>query len=64
MEALGDIKVFNSIHIDLEKEVFEINGESVGLITELKLEWDSENGWALIVSRDETYLAPIHKIKE
>ena len=61
---MSDIKVFNSIHIDLEKEIFEINGESAGLITELKLEWDSENGWALIVSRDETYLAPIHKIKE
>lgn len=61
---MSDIKVFNSIHIDLEKEIFEINGEPGGLITELKLEWDSENGWALIVSKDETYLAPIHKIKE
>ena len=61
---MSDTKVFNSIHIDLEKEIFEINGESVGFITELKLEWDSENGWALIASRDETYLAPIQKIKE
>lgn len=58
------IKQFKSIHIDIEKGIYEINGESAGLITELKLEWDSENGWALIVSKDETYLAPIQKIKE
>lgn len=55
---------FKSIHIDLDKGIYEINGEPAGMITELKLEWDSENGWALIVSRDETYISPILPAKE
>lgn len=58
------IKHFKSIHIDTEKGIYEINGESAGLITGLKLEWNPEDGWALIISKDETYLAPIQKIKE
>lgn len=57
-------KIFNSIHIDIKKGIYEINGEPAGFITELKLEWDSKDGWALTISKDETYLAPIQKIKE
>lgn len=59
-----EIKQFKSIHIDTEKGIYEINGEPAGFITELKLEWDSENGWALVISKDETYLAPIQKTRE
>lgn len=50
---------FKSIHIDLDEGIYEINGDPAGTITELNLEWDSENGWALTVSRDETYITPI-----
>ena len=56
-------KRFRSIHIDREKGIYEINGEPAGFITELKLEWDPENGWALMITKEETYLAPIEKIK-
>ena len=58
------IKKFNSIHIDIEKGIYKINGESTEFISELKLEWNPIDGWALIISRDETYLAPIQRIKE
>ena len=55
---------FNSIHIDLEKGIYKINGKPADFITELKLEWNPEDGWALNLSKDETYLAPIQRIKE
>ncbi len=58
------IKQFKSIHIDTEKGIYEINGEPSGFVTKLKLEWDQEDGWALVISKEETYLAPIQKTKE
>lgn len=60
----NEIKKFKSIHIDTEKGIYEINGEEAGFVTELKLEWDSENGWALTIEKEETYLAPIEKVTE
>lgn len=43
---------------------FTINGEPADFITELKLAWNLEEGWALNISKDKTYLAPIQRIKE
>ena len=48
-------KRFKSIHIDLEKGIFEINGEGGKRITELSFSWNPEDGFELVVSVDELY---------
>lgn len=48
-------KKFKSIHIDLEKGIFEINGESGRRITELSFSWKPEDGFELVISVDELY---------
>lgn len=52
-----EAKKFKSIRIDLEKGVYEINGEKAERITALNLEWTPEEGWALDISRNEIYTA-------
>lgn len=52
---MNDIKVFNSIHIDLTKGIFEVNGEKLEFVSELEL--SGENGhWSLRVRKDDLYL--------
>lgn len=48
-------KKFKSIHIDLEKGIYEINGENEKRITQLNLSWTPEYGWELELSVDEIY---------
>ena len=48
-------KRFKSIHIDLEKGIYEVNGESGKRITGLNLSWTPEDGWELELSVDEIY---------
>lgn len=50
---------FKSIHFDLERGIYEINGDKVDRVRALSLTWDSEEGWVLDVTKDETYAAPI-----
>ena len=50
-------KKFKSIHIDLERGIYEINGENVERITALNLNWIPDDGWALNISLDEIYTA-------
>ena len=49
---------FKSIHIDLEKGIYELNGIQANRIRALALTWDCEDGWALEITRDEVYTAP------
>lgn len=51
-------KKFKSIHIDLEKGIYEINHEKMEHVTALNLDWTPEDGWVLDISRDEIYTAP------
>ena len=53
-----EAKKFKSIRIDLEKGIYEINGEKAERITALRLEWAPEEGWALDISRNGIYIAP------
>lgn len=47
-------KLFNSIHIDLSNNIFELNGEAMKHINDMELSCDGRN-WFLRVSRDEFY---------
>lgn len=47
-------KLFNSIHIDLSRGIFELNGEPMKAVTELELSCDG-NHWSLRISKDEFY---------
>ena len=48
-------KVFNSIHIDLKKGIFELNGEEMKFVKGLELK-NEDSHWYLIVSKDEFYV--------
>lgn len=49
-------KPFTSLHIDVEKKEFLLNGESLDLVSRIDLEF--ENGkWLLLVTQDELYEA-------
>ncbi|MDD7513067.1 MAG: hypothetical protein PUK14_04200 [Clostridiales bacterium] len=47
-----EIKELRSIHIDLEKKIYEINGEPMRCVRKLNLVLDAE-GWSLRISKDE-----------
>lgn len=47
-------KIFNSIHIDLARGIFEINGEEMKYVKDISLKSEGKN-WFLEVSRDEYY---------
>ena len=51
---------FKSLHIDLEKKIFLLNGKPMGNVTELRLEACGMY-WSLALSRDERYEAPLRK---
>ncbi len=46
--------LFNSIHIDLSKNIFELNGEPMKLVSELELSCEGDN-WFLRITKDEFY---------
>ena len=50
-----EIKKFKSIYIDLERGIYEINGEKGKRIKELNISWTLEDGWELELSVDEIY---------
>lgn len=54
---------FKSIHIDLEKKIFLLNGKPLNNVSQLKLE-ASDAHWSLALSRDERYEAPLQKSKD
>lgn len=54
---------FESIHIDLEKRIFLLNGKPMNNVTNLSLEACGTH-WSLVLSRDEQYEAPLHKSKD
>lgn len=58
---MREMKKFRSIYIDTEKNIYEINGEKAGFVIALKLEWTPDEGWALDITKDETYVAPMPK---
>lgn len=47
-----EIKELRSIHVDLEKKIYEINGEPMSCVRELNLVLDAD-GWRLRISKDE-----------
>lgn len=47
-------KLFNSIHVDLSKGIFELNGEPMKYVNGLELSCEGNN-WFLRVSKDELY---------
>lgn len=49
-----EIKELRSIHIDLEKKIYEINGEPMSCVRELNLVLDAD-GWSLRISKDEWF---------
>ena len=53
---------FKSIHIDLEQEIYKINGNEEERVRSLSLTWDAKDGWVLDVTKDETYIAPNYPI--
>lgn len=47
-------KLFESLHIDVKKGEFLLNGESMKAISHLELEFNNGE-WSLLVTRDEFY---------
>lgn len=59
----GDENRFKSLHIDLEKKIFLLNGKPMENVTELRLEAYGMH-WSLALSKDEQYEAPLPKLKD
>ena len=51
---------FKSIHIDLENQIFFVNGKQLTRVNTLKLE-NSGDYWSLRLNVDEVYEAPTFK---
>lgn len=49
---------FKSLHIDLEKKIFLLNGKPMDKVNMLRLEANGTH-WSLILNRDELYEAPL-----
>lgn len=63
MQCQNGEKVFKSIHIDLEKGIFLLNGKPMNKVSALCLE--AEHGrWSLKITKDELYEAPPKKSKD
>ncbi len=45
---------FESLHIDVKKGEFLLNGESMELVSRIDLEFDNGK-WLLLVTKDELY---------
>lgn len=54
MRDAVEIKELRSIHVDLEKKIYEINGEPMSCVRELNLVLDAD-GWSLRISKDEWF---------
>lgn len=54
---------FKSLHIDLEKKIFLLNGKPMDKVNMLRLEANGIH-WSLVLNRDELYEAPIPKLKD
>lgn len=53
------VQKFKSIHIDLEKKEFLVNGEKMNPFTR-KIELEFENGeWTLVVTGDQRYSSAV-----
>lgn len=48
-------KPFKSIHIDIEKEIYLLNGEKVPMVSRIDLEFNNGK-WSLLITRDELYV--------
>lgn len=55
MVEVAERKAFKSIHIDLEKGIFLINGEKLPMVSRIDLEFNNGK-WSLLVTRDEIYV--------
>lgn len=62
-EKVGETKKFKSIHIDLDKGIFELNGEKLDMVSELELKACGYN-WNLTLQKEERYEAPISTKKK
>lgn len=49
-----EIQELRSIHVDLEKKIYEINGEPMSCVRELNLVLDAD-GWSLRIGKDEWF---------
>lgn len=47
-------KRFESLHIDIEKDEFLLNGERMEMVSRIDLEFNNGK-WLLLVTRDELY---------
>lgn len=47
-------KPFKSIHIDIEKGIYLLNGEEVKMVRRFDLEFDNGK-WLLLITKDELY---------
>lgn len=56
-----EVKKFNSLHIDINNGVYELNGEKMEGVTELSLNWE-DGEWVLNISKDEIYSRPTAKV--
>lgn len=56
----GSVNEFKSIHIDLEKGIFKLNGEPMKKVVDLKL-YAKDCEWDLHLTRDEVYASSIRK---
>lgn len=58
------VEQFKSIHIDLQKGIFEVNGRDISKSGH-KLSLECSNGeWTLVVSEDTLYTTNVRKTKE
>lgn len=48
-------KPFKSIHIDIEKGIYLLNGEKVPMVSRIDLEFNNGK-WSLLITRDELYV--------
>lgn len=54
---------FKSIHIDLEKRIYELNGEKMKDVRSLMLYLDGKK-WGLRINKDETFEGSSRYVKE
>lgn len=47
-------KEFKSLHIDIEKGEFQLNGEDMNMVSRIDLEFNNGK-WSLLVTKDEIY---------
>lgn len=56
-ESMAEPKEFKSIHIDLEKKIFLLNGKKMDGVSDVLLE-GSGRKWSLGINRHEKYISP------